>query len=221
MDPLDDTYPHVSPYNYVENNPLLRTDPTGKGWILKTMKIVAKVARNGASKASVAEAFAGNVQDARTVMDSEASTLDRVVAGGSLLSELAPVSVDDVRTVGTALGGAATALGLAKTADNAGDASRTSRAARREAMREAGIPTSQQPKSQSRNESGYEYRYEVPTEGGGTKTMSVQQQTLDRSHDQPHWEAGPVKTDDVGDPRMNNHGRPKLQSGKSKVNYDE
>jgi hypothetical protein len=98
--------------------------------------------------------------------------------------------------------------------------SSTSRAARREAMRDAGIPTSQQPKSQSRNSSGREYTYEVPGKGGGTQTKSVQQQTLDRSHQgQPHWEAGQVKTDN-GKVRMNNYGRPKLDNNKSKVNYN-
>ena len=96
----------------------------------------------------------------------------------------------------------------------------TSRAARREAMRDAGIPTSQQPKSQSKNASGREYTYEVPKNGGGKQTKSVQQQTLDSSHPgQNHWEAGKVKTDRDGNTRMNNYGRPKLDSDKSKVNY--
>jgi RHS repeat-associated protein len=95
----------------------------------------------------------------------------------------------------------------------------TSRAARRDVMREQGIPTSQQPKSQSKNDSGREYSYEVPKSGGGKETKSVQQQTMDRSHqDQPHWEAGSVKTDN-GQTQMNNYGRPKLNSEKSKVDY--
>lgn len=51
----------------------------------------------------------------------------------------------------------------------------TSRAARREVMRKEGIPTSQQPKSQSKNVSGREYSYETPKSGGGTETKSVQQ----------------------------------------------
>ncbi len=98
----------------------------------------------------------------------------------------------------------------------------TPRAARREAMRQQGIPTSQQPKSQSRNASGREYQYERPKPGGGTETKSVQQQTLDSSHPgQGHFEAGTIKTDpDTGQPRMNNYGRPKLQNDKSKVDYD-
>ncbi|CAN0345913.1 unnamed protein product [Ectocarpus sp. 4 AP-2014] len=96
----------------------------------------------------------------------------------------------------------------------------TSRAARREVMRKEGIPTSQQPKSQSNNASGREYSYETPKKGGGTETKSVQQQTMDRSHKgQSHWEAGKVKTDN-GKVRTNNYGRPKLQNDKKKVDYN-
>lgn len=97
----------------------------------------------------------------------------------------------------------------------------TSRAARREAMREVGIPTSQQPGSQSQNASGREYSYDVPKDGGGTQRMSVQQQTKDRSHaDEPHWEAGKVKIDsNTNEVQMNKYDRPKLESDKSKVGY--
>ena len=88
-------------------------------------------------------------------------------------------------------------------------------------MQQEGIPTSQQPLSQSKNESGRQYQYEVPKEGGGTKIKSVQQQTKDRSHPgESHWEAGDVKTDDAGNVINNRYGVPKLKNGKSKVNYD-
>ncbi len=78
-------------------------------------------------------------------------------------------------------------------------------------MRDEGIPTSQQPISQSENQSGLEYRYKVPKPGGGTEIKSVQQQTLDSSHPgQPHWEAGTVKTDPrTAEIQMNKYGRPK------------
>jgi RHS repeat-associated protein len=96
----------------------------------------------------------------------------------------------------------------------------TSRAARREAMRQIGIPTSQQPISQSRNASGAEYSYEMPKSGGGKGSSSVQQQTMDVSHpDKPHWEAGQVKVDDNGASRMSKHGRPQLRNGKGKAFY--
>ncbi|WP_310681076.1 RHS repeat-associated core domain-containing protein, partial [Burkholderia multivorans] len=99
----------------------------------------------------------------------------------------------------------------------------TSRAARREAMRQAGIPTSQQPISQSRNASGLEYRYEVPQAGGGKIQATVQQQTMDVSHqDDPHWEAGKVKIDPIsGETRMNDYGRPKIANPKGKAYYGD
>lgn len=94
----------------------------------------------------------------------------------------------------------------------------SSRAMRREAMRKEGIPTSQQPHSQSKNQSGREYSYKVPGSYGSTVTKSVQHQTMDRSHpNQPHWEAGKVKTDTNGNVRTNKYGRPKLDGNKSKV----
>jgi hypothetical protein len=99
----------------------------------------------------------------------------------------------------------------------------TSRAARREAMRLDGIPTSQQPVSQTKNASGREYEYETPKPGGGTQLRSVQQQTMDSSHHgQGHWEAGTVKIDPVtGEVMMNNYGRPKLRNDKSKMDYND
>ena len=99
----------------------------------------------------------------------------------------------------------------------------STRAARREVMRHKDIPTSQQPVSQALNASGRSYEYKTPKPGGGTQTMSVQQQTLDRSHSgQAHWEAGSVKTNPVsGQFRKNQYGRPKLTNDKSKVNYNE
>ncbi len=113
-------------------------------------------------------------------------------------------------------------FGLAKRAGCDSGRLDTSRAARREVMRKQGIPTSQQPLSQSRNASGREYRYEVAVTGGRREIKSVQQQTMDRSHPgQGHWEAGTVKVDDWGTVRMNDYGRPKLASDKSKVDYDE
>ncbi len=98
----------------------------------------------------------------------------------------------------------------------------TSREARREAMRMQGIPTSSQPEpgGQSKNESGRSYDYKVPKSGGGTERKSVQDQTKDRNHDKPHWEAGKVRTDRNGNVKMNNYNRPKLDNNKSKVEYN-
>jgi hypothetical protein len=97
----------------------------------------------------------------------------------------------------------------------------SSNGSRREAMRQQGIPTSQQPESQSEDDAGRTYQYRVPAPRGGTQVMSVQQQTKDRSHPgQEHWEAGKVKTDSTGNARTNSYGRPKLQNDKSKVDVE-
>ena len=85
-------------------------------------------------------------------------------------------------------------------------------------MRQEGIPTSQQPTSQSRNASGREYRYEIET-SWGKKIKSVQQQTMDSSHPgQQHWAVGDVKMKD-GQIRYNKYDRPGLVNSKSKVDY--
>ncbi len=97
----------------------------------------------------------------------------------------------------------------------------TSAAARREVMRQQGVPTSQQPISQTKTQSGTNYVYEVPKPGGGTQLMGVQQKTLDRSHTgQPHWEAGPIKMDPLtGQIRTDRYGTPRLSNDKSSYFY--
>jgi hypothetical protein len=97
----------------------------------------------------------------------------------------------------------------------------TPRAARREAMRQADIPTSQQPQAQvsvgatDGTKAGRQYTYEKPTPGGGTQTMSVQHSLTDRVKGHgPHWEAGPVKPGGQTD----SLGRPRLTNDKAKVN---
>jgi RHS repeat-associated protein len=130
-------------------------------------------------------------------------------------------AIINIAKQGAKVGGREAAKGAAKEATKDGAKAATSNAARREVMRKEGIPTSQQPVSQSTNASGREYKYEVPKEGGGTEIKSVQQQTMDRSHPgENHWEAGKVKVDErTGEIRETNHGRPKLQNDKSKVDY--
>ena len=96
----------------------------------------------------------------------------------------------------------------------------TSKAARREAMRRAGIPTSKTPNQVTKNASGKQYQYVLEVKGGGSALYSVQQQTLDSSHPgQRHWEAGKVKVDDSGNPSINPWLAPRLDNSKSKVNF--
>jgi RHS repeat-associated protein len=137
--------------------------------------------------------------------------------GAAIVSGGDPETMLAASVVGAAL------VGTSKGAPKSGARFVTSRAARREAMRQGGIPVGRSvPVSKTNNESGREYTYVVPAPGGGTRKMSVQDQTLDRTHPgQGHWEAGPVKIDPrTGKPLLNKYGRPALTNEKSKVDYD-
>ena len=96
----------------------------------------------------------------------------------------------------------------------------TSRAARREAMREAGIPTSQQPLPASeqlgpRNTpQGKSYEYMVDGKRKGVQQTATPGRG--ETHG-PHWEAGAVK----GNEQTDRMGRPRLRSDKSRVEYEE
>ncbi|WP_233843692.1 RHS repeat-associated core domain-containing protein [Dyella sp. 2HG41-7] len=186
-------------YAYADNNPIAHTDPDGRCPVC----IVAVPLFIGLMTHSDC-ANAPGPGDERVSL----TTADHLSA---VVGSLPPGRAATLVRVG---------VGAEKIGQKAAD---TSRAARREAMRDAGIPTSQQPLSQSQNASGREYSYDVPATGGSTQRMSVQQQTMDRSHqDQPHWEAGKVKTEKKGSeavPQINRYGRPKLDSDKSKVDY--
>lgn len=119
---------------------------------------------------------------------------------------------------GTMNGAAGFARG-AKKAQRAKDAAEvlpTSRAARREAMRRAGIPTSQQPSGQLRTKAGIQYRYEMHGPEGSRQTAIVTDQTTDRVKGHgPHWEAGWAKDEHERDPL----DRLRVRNGKSKVDY--
>ena len=108
MDPLCEKYYDVSPYAYCAGDPVNAIDPDGKSiWtkMLKTtMKISSRVASNGLKElgkaATYADAVSDIMDDATTVIDGNASTIDRIGAGVSLASELLPVSVGDVKGIG-------------------------------------------------------------------------------------------------------------------------
>ena len=111
VDPLAEKYYAWSPYVYCKNNPVNAIDPDGRGGLKVLLKgaykIGKSVAKNGLSSlgkgATYASAFNDVVDDAITVFDTNASTWDRVYAGGSLLSEVAPISVGDIKMIGVAV----------------------------------------------------------------------------------------------------------------------
>ncbi|MGM9776821.1 MAG: RHS repeat-associated core domain-containing protein [Prevotella sp.] len=107
MDPLCEKYYDVSPYAYCAGDSVNAIDPDGKIiWtkILKaTMKIGSRVASNGLRELGKASTYAEAISDikenATTVVDGNASTIDPIGAGVSSASELLPVSVGDVKDV--------------------------------------------------------------------------------------------------------------------------
>ena len=108
IDPLCEKYYDISPYAYCAGDPVNAIDPDGKSiWtkMLKTtMKIGSRVASNGLRElgkaATYTEAVSDIKENATTVVDGNASTIDRIGAGVSLASELLPVSVGDVKGIG-------------------------------------------------------------------------------------------------------------------------
>ena len=211
VDPLSEKDYFNSPYNYCSNNPIIRVDKDGKIW--ETIWDIGNVLYDVG--AAVVSHISGDHEKAKehwvdAGVDAIATTVPFAPAGATKVVRYADDAVDVAKVVDKVdeTKGAVKKVG-------------TSRAARRESMREENIPTSQQPKSQNKNESGWEYIYETTETGGKKGIKSVQQQTLDKSHkEQPHWEAGSVKLDNWGNPQQNSYGRMKLKSDKSKVYYE-
>jgi hypothetical protein len=90
----------------------------------------------------------------------------------------------------------------------------SSNAARRAAMRDAGIPTSARPVRTISSPHGRAYEYMIDG-----RRMAVVHGRTDRSHvGAPHWEAGPVKIRDGGVAR-DSIGRPRLINGQKSKRY--
>jgi RHS repeat-associated protein len=90
----------------------------------------------------------------------------------------------------------------------------TSRAARREAMRQEGIPTSHPAVQQSGANGNRQY----VVEGADSKPKVVTQHPPDKAHPNPHWHAATPKMDN-GAMRTNQHGQIKYHPGGSTVQH--
>lgn len=84
-----------NPYRYGGHDPTTHTDPSGLSIWSRLAKAANKLRKGG----RVVEAFAEVVRDAKTVVDADASTGDRLRAGLSLASEGLPASIRDVKAI--------------------------------------------------------------------------------------------------------------------------
>ncbi|MCP3994867.1 MAG: hypothetical protein GY722_07365, partial [bacterium] len=204
-------------YAYVRNSPINYVDPDGQA-----IDTIADIGFIAYDVGDIAVSLVGGDGVSKTQL---------YALGGDVLGAALPF----VTGVGAAIRAGAhadDAVGAARALSAAGDLASgtdggaraaggklsegTSRATRREAMRREGLPTSQQPKSQSsprgpgNRPAGRQLEYDTPD---GKKL--VQHQLQDRNHG-PHWEAGTAKPGGQTDPAA----RPRLRNDKTRVNED-
>ncbi len=107
MDSRAEDYCDTSPYAYCLNNPIKNTDPDGRGVWSRGAKLLwhvgKSVAKNGWKALNTAETYTSAFSDIQeslnTLTDANATTVDKVMAGVSLASEFAPVSIGDAKAI--------------------------------------------------------------------------------------------------------------------------
>ncbi len=245
IDPETENQEMWSPYTSNNDNPIFFKDPRGNEgeaccdglWnaIKKTageVKALASGAANAWGSDQVLGAGNKSAEEAGFTGDETAfynagqttghgaavitGTAESIVGGGS---EVLTSGGSTAVSVPLALHGASTiATAFSKLLSQGSESNphNSSSAARRDAMRKEGVPTSQQPTKQKQTSGGRVLEYEVPTSGGGTTKKEAQQQLKDQNHG-PHWEVGTPKKGGQQDPA----GRNRLQNGKSKSFYDK
>ena len=113
IDPKAEDYYDTSPYAYCLNNPIKNTDPDGRSVWSRGAKLLwhvgKAVAKNGLKALNTVDtytsAFSDIQESVNTLTDANASTADKVMAGVSLASEFAPVSVGDAKEIGKTVKG--------------------------------------------------------------------------------------------------------------------
>jgi RHS repeat-associated protein len=108
-------------YSYAAGDPINQQDATGRSIWTKLVKFGVKLYKTG----DLAQTVYGIAEDGVTLFDPKASAVDRAVAGVSLASELAPLSIGDVKDAAKAIGALRSA---GKKADSAADAAKGLRA---------------------------------------------------------------------------------------------
>ena len=237
---------HLSLYQYGWNNPVLRSDPDGlmpdgdgddthsefflARLVTTAFYDVKHAIFNTAARAVNSDFRASYAKDSngQETFETKYEKQARPTSVGGQLKEVAS-GVLDVMVVSGVKGGPAGVGVLAESSETqtargvkgvlSAGTGKTSREARREAMREAGIPTSQpllNDKSTKSSDKIFLTR---------DKKSTVQNAKNDISHQgQPHWEAGPTKRD-VNSPdglnRSGNNNKPQMAKPKSKAYYDE
>jgi RHS repeat-associated protein len=181
-------------YGYCNNNPLNHFDNTGKWWFVIPVVLLAWDIYESANE------IAADPSNPRTYL-------------------FIAVGIVDPTPGNIGKRGLKAGLNVAEEVIETG----SSRAARREVIRQQGIPTSQQPTKQYNTPGGRAYEYETPKPGGGSRKKTVTQHPSDPNHG-PHWEGGVKKPEGVNDglgrPRHYNED-PLTGQPKTRVGYEE
>jgi RHS repeat-associated protein len=114
-------------YAYINNDPINGTDPSGTSWWTKALKAFKAIYKGG----DMAEEFADNIEDAKTIFDKNASLSQKMLAVLSLVSEIAPLSASDVKDAGRVLGMVETVEDKAKRVAKGSANPKTAKAAKR------------------------------------------------------------------------------------------
>jgi len=230
VDPLAKDFAAWSAYNYVLGNPILLVDPDGRapqfppptlpgffiGFKDKILRGLGYIEEGDSpSKA----AFKATWDDLIVVADNATDEVP-VIGEVKAFVEDGPSGI----VAGLIPGGRKIKKGVEKVLDGVKTTKKvekTSKAARREAMRDAGIPTSQPliPDKASKSKDKVFLTRD--------KKHTVQDAKNDISHKgQPHWEAGPTKSN-VNNPdglnrsgTLNGSNKPQMSKPKEKVYYE-